>query len=361
MKINKLKLLGNLLMVAFLFVALTPIFGAPFTGVVSGLTFASGFIPNKVSLGSVFEGLAMEVWEQDIQEILWPKNDFKKYAINNSQFVEKGKTVHRPQAGSTPNVVINRKEYPAKITLRKDTDETYDLDDYTTDPVLVTSTEEQWLSYDKRSSLLGVQNEVLMNKTAQGLLFNWSPSKANNIVRTSGAADASGFNLATGATGTRKKAARQDIFNLAKVLDDMLVPDDGRYLLLPNAMYYEIFGDDNLALALAMAGKDIFSGGVINELAGFQIMKRSNIGRYSNAGTPVLKAIDAANAVTDNQYALAWHKNFVDVAEGSIKARIDVQGATTFGDVISAQMYFGGQKMRQTTEVGIAALVQSAG
>jgi len=361
MKINKFKLLANLFLAAFLAFALVPYLGEAFALTVGAVLFASGFIPKPMHIG-VLNLLETQVWEKDIQEALWPGNEFMKYAIDNSENIVGGNVVHRPQAGTIPGVKKNRKEFPAKIIKADDTDETYNIDNYTSDPVLLRGAEEQWLSYEKRSSIMKRQNSVLNYTISQNLLFNWTPTLASNIVRTSGAADATLFNLGDGCTGTRKATVRKDLANLAKKMNNMKVPSYGRYLLMPSEMYLEVFDDDNLALAMAMGNMNMFPTGVVKQLYNFNIIVRPQIGRFTNDATPQLKALNDDGNPTfnaaDNLYALAWHEEFVDRAVGDIKVRIDEEGATTFGSVLSAELNAGGQKMRQTIQVGMAVLVQ---
>lgn len=90
--------------------------------------------------------LQVEIWVKSIIEGLFANNTFAARSVDHSEFVN-NKTVHVPNAGAAPNVEKNRTVFPASVTKREDVDLTYDMDEYTVDPVRISHAEQVELSY----------------------------------------------------------------------------------------------------------------------------------------------------------------------------------------------------------------------
>jgi len=357
MKFSFKNLFFNIIMLVILFSVAAPFVGATAAGIGCGLLFGGSFVPNLYSFngsGMAMMPLQKEIWETDIQEKLFPGNEFMEHCIDNSAYVD-NKTVHRPQAGTMPGVQKNRSQFPAQVTIATDSDETYEIDPYTTDPIVVQDFDIMQLSYDKRSSILSRHIKVLKDRIAKDLLANWAPSLSSNIVRTSGTADATA--LAKGATGTRNRLILDDFAALKAVFDDADIPDDGnRFALLQPRMFRQLFTIPELANNFNQNLTSLPKG-VIRELLGFNIIVRSYVPVYDNSGTTV-KDSQAISATSDNLACVAWHSDYVDRALGSIKVYEENDSPVYFGDVLSAMVMFGGAKMRQTTQLGVGAIVQ---
>ena len=100
--------------------------------------------------------LQKEIWINDIQDVLYQGAEFVTFGTDHSAWVS-NKVVHVPQSGAIPAVVQNRTTLPATIAQRTDTELTYNLNSYTTDPTLVQDIDELQTSYAKRSSVMGQQ------------------------------------------------------------------------------------------------------------------------------------------------------------------------------------------------------------
>jgi len=294
--------------------------------------------------------LQQEIWIKDIQDELYRGSEFINFGVDHGGFVE-NKTVHVPQGGAAPSIVQNRTSLPATIAQRTDSELTYDLNEYTTDPILITDIDELQTSYAKRQSVLGQHVDVLNERIGDQTAFDWAEATAS--VTTSGAA---GTTLAPGATGTRKKVVKEDIAKLARAMDEQNIPMNDRFLMLPTGMYYELFETD------ALIRKDFMNTaalpkGVINEILGFKVMQRP-VAVVTDAAF-AKKAVGAATAATDNFGAIAWQKNYVAKALGSIKVFADMDKPEYYGSVFSALVMHGSNKLR-TDSKGIVTLSQEA-
>lgn len=322
-------------------------------GLVGGFSsWVMGFNPMNMAFGA----LQKEVWVSDIMENLFNNSEFISMSIDDSAFVS-NKTVNLPQAGAKPTVAKNRSSFPASIAERTDTILTYDIDNYTTDPILVRNFDEVQISYDKRQSVMSEHQSILTERIGDELLVKWSPSaSATRVLRTTGEATS---DLPTSATGTRKKITKDDIAAMAKQLDKDNAPKDGRVLLLNPTMYYELFGIDAL-LRIDYMGKTALPQGVVNQIFGFNVYVRNNVTMFNSAAAGVIKAVGAAAAATDCFGALAWSRYRVRRAQGGIDVYFNPDRAEFYGSILSAELNFGGSKSRTNGE-GIVALAQGVG
>ena len=95
----------------------------------------------KPVAGALPMAVQKEIWMNHIVENLFADNSFLSKAFDADEFVNQGKTVHIPNAGAPSNVVKNRNTFPAEVKSRDDIDLTFDLDNYSTDPIKINLTE----------------------------------------------------------------------------------------------------------------------------------------------------------------------------------------------------------------------------
>lgn len=304
-------------------------------------------------------GLQTEVWSQDLEENLFANNEFVKTGKDHSMWIMK-KIVHVPQAGANPAVVKERSSLPATIGTRTDTDLTYTLSDYTTDPVLIEDVEDIQNSYAKRESVFGQHIATLGDVIGNHTAYAWAASGAGNVFNTTGASVVGA--LAPSATGARKKVTLTDILTLKNKLDLDNVPQSGRILLMPDGLY----NSDLLSIADVYQqqsyGRSALPSGVVNRIHGFDIMTRPSVVVFDNAATPVVKAIGdngipSSPAATDNLACIAYHPNFVAQAVGDAKVFQDEDKPEYYGTILSGLQMFGATKLR-TDQAGVAVLAQ---
>ena len=302
--------------------------------------------------------LQTEIWANDIKENLFANNEFVTMSVDQSAFAA-NKVVHIPQAGTNPNVEVNRSVLPAVAAERTDTELTYLLNEFTTDPIVVRDVDEIQTSYNKRQSVLQSHMDAMNDRIGDQTAFDWAVSgapQASQVVRTSGAASSDA--LAPSATGTRKALDRKDVRNMARIFDNQNVPSNDRFLLLNSDMFYQLF-DDTVLLSRDFMEKSSLEKGVITELYGFKIMKRSKVVIYDNAADPVKKAIGAAGAISDNLGCLAWQRSSVSRALEGVKTFGDEDKPEWYGSIFSAMAIFGAAKLRADL-AGIGAIIQEA-
>ncbi len=295
-----------------------------------------------------------EIWLADIEGNLFPDNQFYVRSIDDSPFVMNGKTVHIPQGGAKPAVEKNRSVLPATIAKRTDSEGTYNLDEFTTDPVLLQNTEEIELSYAKRQNILTEHMQTLDEQIADNFAYAWTPFGADNIVRTTGSTRATTL---SGATGTRKAPGKDDFISVAELMDRMNITRQGRFLLIPSVFLADIMKISEFVEAHKIGAANLVNG-TIGQLLGFNIFVRASVVSFDNQATPVVKAPGAAAAATDNNSCLAWQTNAVCRAKGDVKVFIDEDKPEYYGDIFSALVRAGGRK-RRTDQKGVVSLVET--
>ena len=293
--------------------------------------------------------IQVEIWVQYIIENLFKNNAFLNYCYNDDQYVVGGKTVHIPQAGAVPTVVKNRSVYPATVEDRIDTIIDYVLDEYTTNPIRIPAADQVELSYDKMTSVLSEIMSMIKQTVSDNLLYNWAPTTAPGIIRTTGVDVGSGG-------AARKKFVKENIKSVKLAMDLAHIPEEGRYGLIDANMYDELMDDTSLQ-SLFNLGYVTLPDGVVNKLYGINLMMRSDVITYTNDTIPVPKAPGSAAASDDNIASLFWQKDQVARALGTVNFFEHLKNPLYFGDIYAALLRMGGRKRRGDNN-GIIAVVR---
>jgi hypothetical protein len=306
-------------------------------------------------IGGSRSDVQVEIWAKYIMGAIFKNNEFLNYAFNADDYVMQGKVVHIPQAGAPAAVQKNRSSLPATVTKRTDTDVTYPLDEFTTDPRLIPHADKAELSYDKMNSVMADDMDALRQVVADNMLISWAP--AANFVRTTGdEVDAT----VSGASGTRKKFKSKDLLAAQTFLNKQDIPANDRYALLPATMYSDLIEDLSEGAYRDFSRAMDPEKGVVGMLYGFKVMMRSSVLTYSNASTPVVKAYGAEAAATDNEAALCWQVNALERAKGEVVVFDQASSPQYYGDLMSFLMRMGG-RVRRSDEKGVVAIVQAHG
>lgn len=317
-----------------------------------GIVAAAGvlYLIKTPAIKGVFTaGIQKEIWEADIVANLFKNNQFLNYAFNADQYVLQGKVVHIPNAGGTPSVSKNRSSLPATVGQRTDVDITYNLDEYTSDPVLIPNADTVELSYDKRQSVTGEAQSALRETVAENLLVKWAPT---TVLKTTGSAVAAS---APSGTGNRKAIVLADLQAAMKALNKNDIPNESRYALFSAEMY------DQFITSLSATQYRDFSqaydpvNGILGRLYGFNIMMRSSVLIYD--ASYAVKAVGAAGATTDNEAVLCWQQNSVERALGEVKFFEDMQNPLYYGDIYSFLVRMGG-RIRRNDSKGVLVIAQ---
>ncbi|MDR2764742.1 MAG: hypothetical protein LBB90_06885 [Tannerella sp.] len=301
--------------------------------------------------GAAGMAIQKELWMNSIVEGLFADNTFLAKAYSADMFVNAGKTVHIPNAGSPSGVAKNRTSKPATASARTDSELTFNLDEFTTDPIYIPNADTVELSYNKRESVLKTDKAALQEAVANAFLYYWAP--ASPLIATVGATEDTAY--LPSATGARHNLTKKAFLDAMTKFNGDNIPQEGRYVLLDAVMYSQLLADLTANESQAFhAGIDV-KNGVVGKLYTFNIMVRSQALRYTSAGTA--KEWTAAGAATDCAGALAWHVDSVCRALGEVKAFENEGDPQWYGDIYSFLVRCGGAKMRSDGK-GLLAIVQ---
>lgn len=292
-----------------------------------------------------------EIWVAAIVEGLFASNSFLSKAFNADEYVNSGKVVHVPNAGTASGVEKNRAKLPAEVKKRTDIDLTFNLDEYTTNPILIPHADTVELSYNKRESVLRQDKLKLQDEVSLDFIYNWSPAAAE-CLETTGTEVAA---YTDKATGNRKGLCKADVLALMTKFNDDDIPQEGRYLLLDARMYSQLLNDLTANENTAFLASADAQNGILGKLYSFNIMMRSKVGLYTTAKAP--KLWSATGEATDLTAGLAWHELSVCRALGEINAFENTGDATYYGDIYSFLVRAGGRPMRSDKK-GVVALIQ---
>lgn len=292
--------------------------------------------------------LQRQIWLNSIVELLFASNTFAARSIDHSAFVT-NKTVHVPNAGSAPSVTKNRSVFPASASQRTDYDLTYDINEYSTNPVHIQNAEQVELSYNKRESVLKQMKSALADSVHIDLALSWVPSGYAKV-GTSGAATPS--HLAT-TTGNRQAMTKADVLAVKNLFDLDDVPQEGRCILLDAVMYNQLLASLSESEAAAFNASVDAQRGVVGRLYGFDFYMRSTVFRVVAAGT----SMPSSAGATDSAAGLAWQEDCVSRALGNHELFENEKDALYYGDVMSALVRAGGKYIRNDKK-GVAVIYQ---
>jgi len=217
------------------------------TAIVGGGMGLSMLLPRSAG---VTMAIQKEIWMSSIVEGLFANNSFLSKAFNADEFVNAGKTVHIPNAGAPSGVVKNRSSFPATVTTRTDIDLTFNLDEFTTDPIRIPHADTVELSYNKRESVISQDRAKLIETVSNAFITAWSPASTQTIRTTGGAV----LGHMPSATNNRKAFVKGDVQAAMVQFNKDDVPADGRYLLLDAVMHAQLLDSLTDKEALAFYG-----------------------------------------------------------------------------------------------------------
>jgi len=321
-----------------------------------------------VNQGAI-SAIPVEVFQTYIIEKLRRTNPHLQHSTDESSQVLGGSVVHIPQAGKSPEVVKNRKDFPATAVRRGDTFVTYALDVFSTDPTHVTWHEKNEISYDLTDSILNDHVDTLVESVGDNMIFNWvrglkydngTSAYVADIIPESARINTTGVaadvNPEDGQTGQRLAFSYKELQKAQAMMNKANVAKTDRYAMIESYQYQQFI--DSLSanqMAAFQASADL-ANGIVGRFAGFNVMERSSVLAFAAAGT--LLAPEEALESDSNLASLCWQVGSVARAEGDIKPFQNVDDPQYYGDIFSALVKIGGRCRRQDWK-GIIAIVQA--
>ena len=291
----------------------------------------------------------VKLFGKEIQKNLFPDNAFYKQSRLDGGVNVNAKTIQVPQAGGVPTVSVDPSSFPLTISQRTDDVKEYSVSLFATEPIHIEDVNLMVINYDKRSDILQDHSLVLNETIADNMAYAWGADSATSKVLTTGGTRASSFG------GAAKKAvAYSDLVNLMTKFDADNIPEEGRNLLCSAQMYQDLLKINEFISFDYNNNKPVVNGSV-GTILGFNVFKRSSSVSYDLNGDK--KAYSDAEATTDKDSIIAWHRSFVRRAEGNIKVYADTNKPEYLGSIYNAAVRNGGM-IGRTDEKGVYAIVQ---
>lgn len=295
----------------------------------------------------------VKIFLRELEKNIYPDSSFYKLSRMDGQPNPNAQTMVVPGAGSEATITENPTQYPLQVKARQDSSTEYPLDFLTTDPIVIEQLDDLELSYDKRQNVTEDHVEALNKRIAMKLAYKWGVNvdSTRNITTTG----ADGTNNNPAKDSNKKQVAQDDLAMLANMMDQDDIPEAGRVLLVPAAMYLDISKIDNFMTADKIGSANLVSGQV-GEIYGMRVFKRST-GVILNSSGAIQEPTHTI-ATSDLHGILAWHPSFVRRAEGRLNVSIDTNKPEYAGGaVMSVQTRIGGQARRKDTK-GVYILKQ---
>lgn len=299
-----------------------------------------------------------QIFSDELKLNLTDDNSFvTKFSDYSSWIIGKGQILHIPNMDVNPVVTTGLIGDGAfSSTASVETSQTLTLERYQIAPYRIPLSDELYTAYDKMKGLATqISNKITDYVHTDLLIKTAQQCDATRFVPTTGSAG-----VANGAFGQAVKMVKiEDIFTLAKKMDQDKVKKDGRYIVMNPSMYYELMASaDNINYnRMDFLGTNPLESGVINRIAGINIMVRAEIpygatGAISNQGV--------APIAGDKFACVAFQSDEVIYALGTLNILEDTGNVFKFADLISAETYmFAGSPRIATKRVGLYVLQQA--
>lgn len=292
-----------------------------------------------------------EIWLPAIEGNFYSEWEILNQLAKDDSLYVNNKTVHIPNAGSGSTLAKNNTSYPVAVEGRTDVDHTYSINSYQMAPVRIGKFETKDLSYDKTLSVVQDHTGRLGEYVKFDIFTSWYVGKvAGKYVETSGSTTST--SEAPASTATVKDLTINDVKNAAKILDTQKVPTQGRILLLPPSMFYQLHSS-----VIANYSINDNDGMMMFDkpLLGFKVVMQPEVVNVTSAG--VLRAYGHAGATTDLQVGLAYQKDQVSLAKSDVFVYDSANATGYFGDTIEAEAWAGGFYRREDKK-GVVPIIQ---
>jgi hypothetical protein len=262
-------------------------------------------------------------------------------ALKSKQSWVNNDVIKIPKRGAAPTVLINNSVYPIVSAGRDDTHVVLSLNKYETTNTTVTAAELYALPYEKVSDVQEQHREELEDKTSQHALHSIAPNSntaTTPVLLCTGDVDANG----------RPTLRAKDVSNLKRKWDKLLVPKEGRMLVLCTDHVADLLDEDK---TFTTQYHNAIDGVLSKNFYGFTIYEST----YNPTFTAGVKV--AFGAVDGTQVAsIAMHTKTCFKASGTVVryARAAENDPENRRHTIGFELYFIGIAIR---DEGVAAII----
>ena len=299
-----------------------------------------------------------QIFSKDLEAKLFPDSSYMLQSKDDSAFMMANQ-VNIPQSTSEISVteIFDNTKDSRPSAQRTDESIAYDIKQFKTQATFLQDSEDLVVNYSKRMNLVEQHADEIMAHLGNFVQHEWASNSDSEIVRTSG-----GQRSATSGTGNRKAIEFEDLLKIRKQFRAHDISVDGLCALISPEMEMDLLQITEITDADYQGkgtGKGVLRMGEVDRFLRINFFVRSKITRFSNATTPVLKALSSSDANADNAGAIFWHPKYVSLAKGSVKTLYEQGQPKIGGDEISSIARCGALYRRKDGK-GVVNLVEAA-
>jgi hypothetical protein len=262
-------------------------------------------------------------------------------ALKSKQSWVDNDVIKIPKRGAAPSVLINNTVYPIISAGRDDTHVVLSLNKYETTNTTVTATELYALPYEKVSDVQEQHREELEDKTSQHALHSIAPNSntaTTPVLLCTGAVDVNG----------RPTLRGKDVSNLKRKWDKLLVPKEGRILVLCTDHVADLLDEDK---TFTTQYHNAIDGVLSKNFYGFTIYESTYNPTFTAGVKVAFGAVDGAQVAS-----IAMHTKTCFKATGTVVryARPKELDPENRRNTIGFELYFIGIAIR---DEGVAAII----
>jgi hypothetical protein len=262
-------------------------------------------------------------------------------ALKSKQSWVNNDVIKIPKRGAAPTVLINNSVYPIVSAGRDDSHVVLSLNKYETTNTTVTAAELYALPYEKVSDVQEQHREELEDKTSQHALHSIAPNSntaTTPVLVCTGAPDANG----------RPTLRAKDVSNLKRRFDKLLVPKEGRILVLCTDHVADLLDEDK---TFTTQYHNAIDGVLSKNFYGFTIYESTYNPTFTAGVKVAFGAVDGAQVSS-----IAMHSKTCFKASGTVVryARAAEQDPENRRHTIGFELYFIGIAIR---DEGVAAII----
>lgn len=329
-------------------------------------------------------------FSQEINDFLYPQNDFIMKSINDPQFAASGQT-RRINEGVQGKAVVKGRFHPLTLangdnapevtpTVRRNNNRDVQIEYFRVTPEVEQMERSMEVPYDSRNELLRSHAEVLMVAKGNHTAVEWAPGAVgtgvvvdnqgnDNYIFTTGTER---NNPVANTTNNVRGIAYEDIVKVKTAFSRQRVMMGGMsmcYFLPTPEQLEDIWNLDQFTKYDETGIPGMRESGMIGRILGFEVLDpryrddwNANILYNSAAGSgnrTLTKIADNASAATGHVSAgLFWKEDYVYTARGATIVFPWMNSPTYFGDVYASEARFTAWKKRQDQK-GVVALVET--
>jgi hypothetical protein len=273
--------------------------------------------------GVAMAGLNKEIWIDELLEGFYADDSFLSEMRDMSAFVDNN-TINLAEAGVNPDVLINNTSYPIAVSQRSDAPLALPLDTYDTENTLVRAIEMAELAHDKVASIVFGHKQSLRMTFMEYAAFRIAPATDTAFTPkmvTTGTANSAG----------NKRIKFDDILELQRRFDEQEISEEGRILVLTATHRSELQAEDRVLYNQMLKDKELY---------GFKLYKLASkrLPRYNKTTGAKVAWQAAAAPSTDVVASIAFHKDEVMKARGTVEVFSKLKDPLERGDVLGYQM-----------------------